>query len=347
MSVAKVTSFLCYDLEACFVKKGCTRSDTKILEVAFKSKQKAYQRLVNPLPKYNNAKEVMDSLTSLNQHVENTINFWVKLLIGKKALDTSVSRKTTIQKAESISTLLKRSDVAKKYEDESGMMQALYRNDDDVEKAEVDLRTNDKSFDQIFYTADEAIKDMIQEAKGIDVWVAHNGKSFDEKILRGHSHNFDHVVFVDSLHLLKYLIPDMPSYSQPQLYQQLFKKKYFAHHALEDSVALCKIMDHALQDKCIIKVLQEHSIQKEKQLMTKKTKKYKKVHPESTLYEVKGIGTVSVEKLYKEDIKSKEDLIGLINSCEYDTWCEKYKFIRNHKKIYETYKGFFSTVAVV
>ena len=345
MSVPKsVRKFLCYDLEACFVQRGCKRGETKILEVAFKTKNKSFQCLVNPLTSYQSGLEVIQSLDSMKQHVDNTLNFWTKLLIGKKALPSSLKRKPTIEKAEQISILLKRSDIAMEYEDAEGMMQSLARNEDDEDKAKDDIRTRDDSFDQLFYTPDEAIKGMLKEAKGIDIWVAHNGKSFDEKVLRGHDHDFDHVTFVDSLHLLKYILPGKPSYSQPLLYQQLFSKKYFAHHALEDAVALHKIMNHALGKKCILETYQS-TVQKRE---TKRAgKKYTKVHPESTLYRLSGIGSKTVEKLYKKDIKTKDALIGLINSIDYDAWCDNYSFVHHYKKFYHTYKGASSNVAVV
>ena len=200
------------------------------------------------------------------------------------------------------------------YDDPSGMMQSLARNEDNEDIAKDDIRTRDDSFNQVFYTPDEAIKGMLKEAEGINIWVAHNGKSFDERILKGHDHDFDHVMFVDSLHLLKYLLPGMPSYSQPLLYQQLFKNKYFAHHALEDAVALHKIMDHALGEKCILETYQSTVEKREKKRAGKK-KTYPKLHPESNLYTLKGIGAKTVEKLYKQDIQTKEDLIGLLNSC--------------------------------
>lgn len=342
-----VRNFLCYDLEACFVQKGCRRGETKILEVAFKTKNKSFQCLVNPLAAYQSGLEVIQSLYSMKQHVDNTLNFWTKLLIGKKALPSSLKRKSSVEKAEQISILLKRSDIAMEYEDAEGMMQSLARNEDDKDKAKDDIRTRDDSFDQLFYTPDEAIKGMLKEAKGIDIWVAHNGKSFDEKILRGHDHDFDHVTFVDSLHLLKYLLPGKPSYSQPLLYQQLFSKKYFAHHALEDAVALHKIMDHALGEKCILETYQSTVQKRETKRAAKKQQKYPKVHPESTLYNLKGIGSKTVEKLYKKDIKTKDEFIGLINSIDYDAWCDKYSFVHHYKKIYQTYKGASSNVAVV
>ena len=97
MSVPKIVrQFLCYDLEACFVQKGCKRGETKILEVAFKTKNKSFQCLVNPLATYQSGKEVIQSLDSMKQHVDNTLNFWTKLLIGKKALPSSLKRKPSI-----------------------------------------------------------------------------------------------------------------------------------------------------------------------------------------------------------------------------------------------------------
>ena len=233
--------------------------------------------------------------------------------------------------------------IALKHDDPGGMMQALARNEDDEEKAKDDIRTRDKSFNGIFYSSEAAIEGMIQKAKGIDIWVAHNGKSFDEKVLKGHDHDFEHVTFVDSLHLLKHLIPDMPSYSQPLLYQQLFSKKYFAHHALEDAVALHKIMEHALEGKC---VLEEHEfIQRKKE--EKKKKRYSKIHPESSLYNLKGIGVKTVEKLYKKDIKTDEELLLLVNTISFDAWCRDFSFVQKHKKFFTDHCTIGSNTAIV
>ena len=336
---------LCYDLETCFVNKGCTRGQTKILEVAFKTGKRSYQRLVNPLPVYSNAKEIIDGLEKLNQHAEKTVHFWTKLLIGKKALPSSLRRKNVIEKAEAISTLLKRSDIAMSYNKHvrNGMMQSLARHEDDEIKAKNDIRKDEDSFDQLFYSAEEAIRGMLQKAEGIDIWVAHNGKAFDEKVLKGHDHNFDHVTFIDSLQVLKYLLPGLVSYSQPLLYQHLFNKKYFAHHALEDAVALHKIMDHALKGKC---VLEEHeSIQRKKE--EKKKKRYSKIHPESTLYTLKGIGEKTVEKLYKKDIKTDEELLLLVNTISFDAWCRDFSFVHKHKKFFTDHCTVGSNTAIV
>jgi len=348
-----VRIYLCYDLETCFVKKGCTRGQTKILEVAFKAKNRSYQRLVNPLKRYSNAKEIVDGLDKLDQNAENTIHFWTKLLIGKKALPTSLRRKSIIEKAEAIATLLKRSDVAMTYNKNvrNSMMQSLARHEDDEIKAKNDIRKDEDSFNQLFYTPEEAIQGMLEKAEGIDIWIAHNGKAFDEKVLKGHDHNFNHVTFVDSLHLLRHMIPGLVSYSQPLLYQHLFNKKYFAHHALEDAVALDKIMDHTLGDKCVLKTVQSLVEKREKKYAEKKEKKarYKQLraHPESTLYKLKGIGQKTVEKLYKKDIKTDEDLLALVNTISFDAWCRDFKFVHHHKTFYKDHCTVGTSSAIV
>ena len=338
--------YLCYDLETCFIKKGCSRSQTKILEVAFKSKDKVYQCLVNPLTRYSNAKDVMDELDAMNQNVDSTLNFWTKLLIGKKALPTSSGRKSVIEKAEAIATLLKRSDLALEHEDSKGMMQALARNDDDAKKAKEDIRAKDDSFNGLFYSSKEAIEGMLKKAEGVDVWVAHNGKTFDEKVLRGHDHEFDHITFIDSLWLIRHLKPGLASYSQPILYRHLFNKKYFAHHALEDAVALHRIMEHVLDGKCVLESYQQVE-EKRRSRKEKKLGKKNKVYPESTLHRLKGIGNKTVEKLYKKDIKTDEELIALVNTISFDAWCKEFNFVHHYKRFYKNHCTAGSNTAIV
>tara|TARA_A100001015_G_C15036800_1_gene736824 strand:- start:2810 stop:3841 length:1032 start_codon:yes stop_codon:yes gene_type:complete len=343
MSLRKV--FLCYDLEACFLRSGTTRKDTKILEIALYNDSMSYQRLVNPLTEYDNGTELINNLDRLKQHPENTVNFWTKLLIGKKALPTSLKRKTILEKADAISTLLKRSDVAREYNKNisKSMMQALARHKDDEDKAKNDLRDRDDSFNQLFYTPKEALEGAI-EAANTDIWVGHNGKSFDEKILKGHDHDWDHITFVDSLYIIKQLKPGLVSYSQPLVFKHLFGGSYFAHHALEDAMALWKIMEEVLGEKCVHDIhLEVEKIRKEKKVK----KRHDKEHRESNLYTVKGIGPATVKGLYKKDITTKEDLMKLINSIDFDTWCDQYSFVHHHKKFYELYKGTVVNSAVV
>jgi hypothetical protein len=288
----------------------------------------------------------MDELDALNQNVDSTLNFWTKLLIGKKALPTSLGRKSVIEKAEAIATLLKRSDLALEHNDSKGMMQALARNEDDVEKAKEDIRAKDDSFNGLFFSSKEAIEGMLKKAEGVDVWVAHNGKTFDEKVLRGHDHEFDHITFIDSLWLIRHLKPGLASYSQPLLYSHLFNKKYFAHHALEDAVALHRIMEHVLDGKCILESYQQME-EKRRNRKEKKLRKNNKVYPESTLHRLKGIGNKTVEKLYKKDIKTDEELIALVNTISFDAWCKEFNFVHHYKSFYKNHCTAGSNTAIV
>lgn len=329
--------WLAYDLEACFLQKGKSRSHTKILEIALYNKDVKFQRLVNPLSSYDTGSAVIDNLTSQGQHAENTINFWTKLLIEKKAFPSNTKRKSTEEKADAISTLLKRSDVARKFEDSSLMMAALERCDDDEEKAMDDLRQGEESFNQLFYTPKEALEDAIQTGKSY-IWCAHNGKSFDEKILRGHEHDWDDIEFYDSLPLLKHRLPNLDSYSQPRVYHHLFKSKYFAHHALDDSQALYKIIDKVLAGDDIEEAMH--------QCVKHKNKVKNKKHAHSNLYEMRGIGEKSVEKLFAKKIETKEQLIAEVEKLSYDQWCKSYNFVHNYKKLYTNLRPYASSAVV-
>jgi len=317
------TKWLAYDLEACFLKKGCKRHETQILEIALYNKDISFQRLVNPLAKYASGVEVLDSLVDLNQHPDNTVQFWTKLLIGKKILSTAVKRKDVFEKAEAISKVLSRSTVARSHEDPELMVHALQRHDDDVEKAKDDLKKVDKA-PALFYTPHEAISEALNVGAQ-HLWIAHNGTAFDSKILKGHDeHDWKSIRFHDSLPLLKKKLPDLASYSQPMVYHHLFKKKYFAHHALEDSKALYQILNHVIDDITDV--------------VTKK---------KSSLLDLKGIGAKSVEFLHSKKITDKEQLIRIVSTLSLKQWCKEYSKIHQHKKFWKTYNNFTSSNTAV
>ena len=99
--------WLTYDLESTFLQKGYKRGDTLILEIAlFKGKREAVQSLVNPVGAVTNGKDLIARLDDEGQSPEKTINFWTKLLIGKKMLNTAVKRKSLEEKADKIAELL-------------------------------------------------------------------------------------------------------------------------------------------------------------------------------------------------------------------------------------------------
>lgn len=166
---------------------------------------------------------VLDTLQDLGQHPEKTVHFWTKLLCEKKYMNTSMRRKSIDRKAAAIRLLL------------------------------------DTCPD--FVTEEEAVRDARAFGKGA-LWIAHNGRSFDHRIMHG---QFQRLAirpppFGDSLPVLRRKL-DLPSYSQPAVYKALFRGKYLAHHALEDAKALkrilCKLSDDvpSLFDACDLQLL--------------------------------------------------------------------------------------------
>jgi hypothetical protein len=272
-----------YDLETTFLKKGFSRPQTQIIELALYSKKDSYQTLVNPLPRWATGEEVIQSLDDLNQHPEKSINFWAKLLIGKNLLNTAVKRKSWEDKAEHISTFLKEHDVPKP-------LTALT----------------------------QAFKD-----RGDAMFVAHNGNAFDSKIIQGNCENLSiqdiikNVQFKDSLPLLRKEL-DLASYSQPIVYHHLFKDKYKAHHALDDSKALFKILTK----------LYDNPVDKFKEKKSSNTRKPSKANDFP-----KGIGPKSAEFLSKKGIQNNADLNKYIDSHTKEQWLKEMSGVHSYKKL--------------
>jgi len=235
--------WLAYDLETTFLKKGMKRHQAKILEIGMYAKDVTLQCLINPLEKYATGEEVIESLESTGQHPEKTLHFWTKLLIEKKALKSDVKRKEYQEQANAISTLLKRSDIAMEYVDDQKMAYALEKTNDNVKEAEDLLgRTMLKGFSPLFYNTKDTLERALKLGDG-HTWVAHNGKSFDEKVIKGQGVEM-HVTFGDSLPFFRARLPGELTYSLPLLYRRVLKKKYKAHHAFEDAKALFTLLEH-------------------------------------------------------------------------------------------------------
>jgi len=278
--------WLTYDLESTFLKRGMKRTDTLIIEIALygKNKKESFQRLVNPLKKYNTGLEVIESLDACGQSPNRSIHFWVKLLSQKKMLNSSANRKSVADKAQLLAELLKTSNQ--------------------------------------FITTEKALSEAIQWGEN-HKWVAHNGTSFDSKIIKGNAKREDidlSIDFADSLPFFRHYLKDEPSYSQPILYRSMFKGKYMAHHALEDAKAL-----HKMLLKC------EFNIDRLKDV-PRKSKKYKN---DSDLIEIKGVGPKSVQAFREKDIHSKEDLKQFIKNKPETEWIEQMKGVHAYKKLGE------------
>ncbi len=146
-----------------------------------------------------------------------------------------------------------------------------------------------------FITPEEALKGMV--SFGVGVWVAHNGKAFDHKIIRAHLDRYAikaDITFKDSLPLVRKL--KLPSHSLGYVYKHLFKHPFRAHHALDDAQALQRVCNRLKLFKAPTK-----------------------------LTTLKGVGPKTEEVLIKAGILSVEDLSAWFLKGE--TW--KFKTYRN------------------
>lgn len=288
--------WLTYDLETTFIKRGMKRTDTMIIEIALYGKDPPkgrtlmhYQTLVNPLIQYSTGEEVRNSLDSYGQNVNSSINFWVKLLIEKKMINSAVKRKSM--------------------EDQSDVIAALLTNEADK-----------------FKPMDVALKEALRFGQGFK-WIAHNGTSFDSKIIKGNCEKLEipqEVDFSDSLHLFKHHLKGEPSYSQPILYKSLFKDKYMAHHALEDAKALHKMLVHVAVNKSVIDMFEE---------IPKKKSRKKKLKIKTDLLDIKGVGPGSAAVFVKNNIQSKKELHDYILNHNEETFLKTFSKVYSYKKL--------------
>ena len=249
---------------------------------------------MNPLNIYSNGLEVIESLDNAGQNPDKSIAFWVKLLSQKKMLDTSIRRKSTVDQAQLLSELLTTSTE--------------------------------------FVSTENALQDAYVFGKD-HKWIAHNGKAFDSKIMLGNASRleltdqYESVDFCDSLPMFKHYYRGEPSYSQPILYKSIFPgKKYFAHHALEDSKALHKMISTASEtfNKDIYSLFSDVPVKK-------KTKKKKHA---SDLIDIVGVGVKSTQVFIENGINNKKELNDYIDSHTEDDWNKTFSKVHAYKKLW-------------
>ena len=284
--------WLTYDLESTFLRRGFKRPDTLIIEIALygksvpdKKRLAAFQRLVNPLKCYDTGEDVIESLHAAGQSPERTLNFWVKLLIEKKFINSAARRLDHHGKANEIAKVL-----------------------------------NDKK--DMFVHPKDALTAAIEFGKGHH-WVAHNGRSFDEKIIRGtcarETVTIEDVIFSDSLPIFRKHLPDQPSYSQPILFKTMFVgQKYHAHHAEDDARALHRMLSTILCEENAKDIL------KDGYTGTKKSRRRVAKKTNSDLEDIKYVGPKSVAAFAKHGIASKKDLYEYIQSHTIEEWTKTF-----------------------
>ena len=178
-----------------------------------------------------------------------------------------------------------------------------------------------------FKTEKEALSGLMQYTKKCEemTWLAHNGLSFDFKILEGVAErsNIDisSIEKIDTLRLFKKkfnlekkLNVEKLSYSQPKLYASLGLGQYNAHVAIDDARALAKICQKISTQK----TLPPSSMATFHQSVRKKTQNTKIRKAMASLNQpvmnLKGIGPKSRDTLAKYNIRTISDLKIQFNS---------------------------------
>jgi DNA polymerase III epsilon subunit-like protein len=238
---------ICLDLETTIAGKcghripGTKRYETRITEIGcvnWENTEETFGHLVNPVPatvKLENGKSLMKWLKDNYQKPAPTINFWAKVLTNRGSLSKEMfinpeppeiwNRMTAINKA---------NDFARWH--------------------------NTHGIGPQMLTEKEALQKLIEFTAGLP-WIAHNGNSFDYKVLQGASLRTgvaipNTIVKHDSLRIFRKMIPGYKSYSQPKLYSAIFKRDYNAHVAIDDARALAELCRHVSNKQSTNKVPQ-------------------------------------------------------------------------------------------
>lgn len=227
---------ICLDLETTITAKisdiirkpGYKRYETRIIEIGavhWTDKTKRFMRLVNPIsvPLISGAC-LMKHLEMIHQKPEATVNFWSKVLVNRNTLD-----RTMFEKEEDPRVWLARQPES---------------------KANDFVRWFNGSHGPEFVSEKDALFDLL-EWSGSNAWLAHNGNSFDFKVLQGCAERTGiplnpGIKFHDTLRIFRKSVPGHKSYSQPIFYESLFSEKYNAHVAIDDALALARICAHLM-----------------------------------------------------------------------------------------------------
>jgi DNA polymerase III epsilon subunit-like protein len=228
-------SGICVDLETTIAgkcnhrEKGQKRFETRIIEIGavnWNNPDETFDCLVNPIPedvKLTDASSLMTWLSDNYQKPIPTIQFWSKVLVKRGSLTADM--------------------FINKEEPEIWLRQTAEN------KAKDFVRwRNQKNIGPEIVSEKEGLEKLIAFTKNRD-WLAHNGNSFDYKVLQGCSNRTSVVIPEsiqkhDTLRIFRKMIPGYESYSQPKLYSAIFNADYNAHTALVDAKALAELCQH-------------------------------------------------------------------------------------------------------
>ena len=238
---------ICVDLETSFTSripdnvrpKGKKRLETRLLEIGatcWHKRAPEYRALVNPLAgiEMKTPADMFAAFRKMHQRPDATINFWSRVLAHRENTLTSDMCRCLNNKP---------------------MNPHIWERCTVENKAKDFIRWfNEPELGPDFKTEKEALNGLLQytEKCGESTWLAHNGKSFDFKILEGAAErsgtsisSIEQVdtirIFKKEFDLKKKLGVTKLSYSQPKLYESLGLGAYNAHVAIDDARALAKI----------------------------------------------------------------------------------------------------------
>ena len=230
---------ICVDLETTITAKisdairapGFKRFETRIIEIGachWKDSSRRFMRLVNPITvPLASGPELMRHLHEMRQKPKPTLNFWSNVLYKRKSLDRGM--------------FLTEEDPA------------VWLARSPERRAKDFVRWFNGARGPDFVTETEALRDLVKWT-GSNPWLAHNGNSFDFKVLMGCSERTGvpipkTIEFHDTLKLFRKYIPGHKSYSQPKLYEAIFNEKYNAHVAIDDSLAFSRLCNYCNSSK--------------------------------------------------------------------------------------------------
>tara|TARA_B110000091_G_scaffold211366_1_gene255869 strand:+ start:328 stop:1401 length:1074 start_codon:yes stop_codon:yes gene_type:complete len=232
-----IPSGICVDLETTIAGKvpdtiqppGQKRYETRIIEIGaveWKTPTRTFGCLVNPIPAsaaIHSVEDLFAWLTKHHQKPSSTLNFWSKVLVKRKSV-----LRTMFRHKEDPLVWLNRT----------------------VQNRAIDFVHwhNHPNDGPEFVTEEVGLRKLLAFGAGKD-WLAHNGKSFDYKVLQGCALRTGlpipcSIQQHDTLHLFRKYIPGHTSYSQPKLYSALFNETYNAHVAIDDAKALTRLCQH-------------------------------------------------------------------------------------------------------
>jgi len=225
---------LCIDLETTIAGRipdsvrpaGKKRFETRIIEIGaviWNNPSITFGCLVNPLPKnvqINTVQQLKVKLRQMHQKPDNTIDFWSRVLVKRNSVSKSML----------------------------GIAPHVWLKQSTDKRCEDFVRWyNNPQAGPPFLSESCAFQQLCAFSKqnNIHTWYAHNGRSFDFKVLQGCAlrtgATMPEITLIDTLRVFRRTMPNLPSYSQPILYKTIFNTSYNAHVAIDDAKALARL----------------------------------------------------------------------------------------------------------